>query len=85
MRLLHSGTLDFAVFDDENIPPYALLSQACVRDSSQEVSFEDMIDETGTLKSGYQKISKCGEMASNNNLDYFWVDTCCIHVVRQQD
>lgn len=28
MRLLHSGTFEFAVFDSENIPPYAIFSYA---------------------------------------------------------
>ena len=79
MRLLRCETFEFAVFDGENIPPYAILSHTWVRDSSQEVSFEDMRDGTGTLKSGYQKIRECGGMASNDNLNYFWVDTCCIN------
>lgn len=33
---------------------------------------------TGALESGYQKISNSGEMVSDNDLCYLWVDTCCM-------
>jgi hypothetical protein len=37
-----------------------------------------MIDDTGTSKPGYDKIRFCGEQARRDDLQYFWIDTCCI-------
>jgi hypothetical protein len=30
-------------------------------------------------KTGYDKILFCGEQARRDDLQYFWVDTCCIN------
>jgi hypothetical protein len=43
------------------------------------VSFKDIARNTGKDKSGYQKIRFCGEQAKRDNLQYFWIDTCCIN------
>jgi len=42
------------------------------------VNFKDLIDGTGKSKSGYDKLQFCAEQAKRNDLQYFWVDTCCI-------
>jgi len=68
-------TKDF-VRDDE-VPPYAILSHTWVE--GQEVSFEDLTNNAGKDKLGYEKIRFCGERASHDRLEYFWVDTCCIN------
>ncbi|PQE10546.1 hypothetical protein CJF31_00009284 [Rutstroemia sp. NJR-2017a BVV2] len=34
---------------------------------------------TSKHKAGYAKICFCGERAAHDNLQYFWVDTCCIN------
>ena len=62
---------------DDAIPRYAILSHTWGADA-EEVSFKDMIDGTGTSKPGYHKIRFCGEQAGRDNLQYFWIDTCCI-------
>ncbi|KAN0068322.1 HET domain containing protein [Elaphomyces granulatus] len=70
------GLKDFLVSDD--IPRYAILSHTWGADT-EEVSFKDMMD--GTAKSkvpGYNKIRFCGEQASRDGLQYFWIDSCCI-------
>lgn len=59
------------------IPPYAILSHTW-GDDTQEVTFEDMTQGTGTSKLGYRKIWRCGQQAARDGLRYFWVDTCCI-------
>ena len=82
MRLLKRNNTDefnltnYLVRDDA-IPRYAILSHMWGADT-EEVSFKDMIDGTGTSKPGYDKIQFCGEQARRDDLEYFWIDTCCI-------
>jgi hypothetical protein len=81
MRLLHRdkhGKFSFTkdLDGDDLIPPYAILSHTWGLDN-EEVTFEDIIDCTGEDKLGYEKIRFCGEQASYNGLQYFWIDTCC--------
>jgi hypothetical protein len=61
----------------DHIPKYAILSHTWGADT-EEVNFRDLIDGTGKSKDGYRKIRFCGEQASRDGLQYFWVDTCCI-------
>jgi len=62
---------------DEAIPPYAILSHTWGADT-EEVTFDDLTNSTGKDKPGYKKIQFCGEQARQDNLQYFWIDTCCI-------
>jgi hypothetical protein len=78
MRLLHfdsSGRLTSTDFNGKAIPPYVILSHTWGGD---EFLFEDLVNNTGESKAGYEKILFCGEQAAYDNLEYFWVDTCCI-------
>ncbi|RYP70100.1 hypothetical protein DL769_005077 [Monosporascus sp. CRB-8-3] len=82
MRLLRrSNTGDFSLtkdlVGDETIPPYAILSHTWGGDA-EEVTFEDLTNGTGKNKPGYEKIRFCGEQAGQDDLQYFWIDTCCI-------
>ena len=63
---------------NDTIPPYAILSHTWGADST-EVTFEDLTNGTGKDKPGYEKIRFCGERAGQDDLEYFWVDTCCIN------
>jgi len=81
MRLLErnsarelSLTKDFV---GDNIPEYAILSHTWGADT-EEVTFQDLINDTGKNKTGYGKIWFCEEQARRDGLQYFWVDTCCI-------
>ena len=65
------------IVSNDAIPGYAILSHTWGADA-EEVSFKDMINGTGTSKPGYDKIRFCGEQAGRDNLQYFWIDTCCI-------
>ncbi|KAF2868872.1 heterokaryon incompatibility protein-domain-containing protein [Massariosphaeria phaeospora] len=83
MRLLNfeGGTFDhgratLVEYHGRDIPRYGILSHTWGEDNA-EVTFEDAIKGTGWHKSGYDKIRFCGEKA-NEQLQYFWVDTCCI-------
>src|ERR1700735_5450999 len=83
MRLLRrskSGEFSFSrnFVGNDIIPPYAILSHTWGADST-EVTFEDLTNGTGKDKPGYEKIRFCGERAGQDDLEYFWVDTCCIN------
>ena len=80
MRLLQfKDPSEFSLTHDliKNVPPYAILSHTWGADTD-EVTFRDLIDNTGKSKAGYDKIRFCGEQARLDGLQYFWVDTCCI-------
>lgn len=80
MRLLRqtddgefSLTQDLAA--EDAMPPYAILSHTWGTDD-EEVTFEDIAKSTGKTKPGYQKIRFCGQQASLDGLQHFWIDTC---------
>jgi hypothetical protein len=80
MRLLKiRDDEDFSLteFVGNNIPPYAILSHTWGADHD-EVTLRDLVDGTGKTNAGYTKIRFCAKQASQDNLQYFWVDTCCI-------
>ena len=62
---------------DNAIPPYAILSHRWENDD-QEVTYGDMVKGLGRDKAGYDKVKFCGEQATRDGLQYFWVDSCCI-------
>jgi hypothetical protein len=80
MRLLQlQGTDRFSLveFINDDIPQYAILSHTWGPDN-EEVTFEDILKSTGKGKPGYAKIRFCAKQAAQDNIRYFWVDTCCI-------
>jgi hypothetical protein len=80
MRLLKNkgdGEVTIVSFAEGAIPPYAILSHTWGADT-EEVTFADVEKGGGQAKSGYQKILFCGQQASRDGLEYFWIDTCCI-------
>jgi hypothetical protein len=87
MRLLkyeEYGELTISSFDDNAIPPYAILSHTWGADI-EEVTFTDLTKNSGKDKPGYKKIRLCGEQASRDGLEYFWIDTCCINKENQAE
>lgn len=79
MHLLkHKSDVDFELvtFSADNLPPYAILSHTWV--DGEELTYEELVAGTGKDKAGYTKICFCGEKAAQDDLQYFWVDTCCI-------
>ncbi|KAF7537222.1 hypothetical protein G7054_g3866 [Neopestalotiopsis clavispora] len=78
MRLLHlddDGELSLTKDFTGEIPPYAILSHTW---DAEEVTFQDMTEQKGRNKAGYNKILFCSRQAKRDGLAYFWVDTCCI-------
>lgn len=89
MRLLkfQDGNLSLTRFDKDP-PKFAILSHTWGA-SEDEVQFEDLNqDETknnAKKKKGYEKIKFCAKQAASHNLEFFWVDTCCINKADVQE
>jgi hypothetical protein len=90
MRLLRyssDGELSWTkdLTTDEEIPPYAILSHTW--EVGHEVTFDDLEKKNrrNQLDAGYNKIRFCAEQAKSDDLDYFWVDTCCINKADQAE
>ncbi|KAM0432370.1 hypothetical protein ACHAPT_004913 [Fusarium lateritium] len=75
MRLLNTQSIVIETFDDDQIPPYAILSHTW---EAQEVTFHDVELGKATGKKGWAKLKGSCYMASKNGFDYVWLDTCCI-------
>ena len=76
LRLREDGEFSL-VEHTTQIPPYAILSHTW--DAAQgDVTFQDIVAGTAETKSGYGKLKFCREQAAKDNLQWFWVDTCCI-------
>jgi len=60
----------------DHVPRYAILSHTWGADT-EEVTFEDLMNDTGKDETGYNKIRFCGKQARLDDLRYFWVDTYC--------
>jgi len=77
MRLINSKTFEMEEFFGSAIPKYAILSH---RWADGEVSLNEMTHLTPEVKSkkGFKKIALTCEQAVKDNLEWAWVDTCCI-------
>ena len=77
MRLVNANTLKLEEFFGDAIPRYATLSHTWGHDA-EEVTFAELVSDTGQQKKGFKKIQFTGEQAEKDSLKYFWIDTCCI-------
>ena len=76
MRLLNTRTLELDDFSARERPPYAILSHTW---AAGEVLFGDMADLTkARAKAGFAKLQGACDLAASQDLDYIWIDTCCI-------
>ncbi|KAK0641950.1 heterokaryon incompatibility protein-domain-containing protein [Cercophora newfieldiana] len=77
MKLINTTTLELEHFPEEQAPRYAILSHTWGDD---EVTFQDMQGASSERegKNGYDKIVRTCREAKLRDLDYAWVDTCCI-------
>lgn len=76
LRCLPGGDFDLTSFDHERLPRYAILSHTW--QEGEEVTHSELLAQSATHKSGYEKLRFCGARAAADGLAYFWVDTCCI-------
>jgi len=79
MRLLNAKTLTLEYFTaGRTIPHYAILSHTW---NDNELTFKDL-DQSSRQeiisKRGYEKVEKCCDMALKWELEWVWMDTCCI-------
>ncbi|KXH48957.1 hypothetical protein CNYM01_05294 [Colletotrichum nymphaeae SA-01] len=77
MWLINVDTLQLEEFIEPDFP-YAILSHTW---GSEEVSFRELKtqrDDDVWAKAGYLKISNTCRVAKSLDLNYVWVDTCCI-------
>ncbi|USP80732.1 hypothetical protein yc1106_08006 [Curvularia clavata] len=80
MRLLKAqsnGSFSLVNFQGKELPPYAILSHTWGADG-EEVTYEDLGNNTRQEKVGYKKLDFCKSQAAKDDLHYFWIDTCCI-------
>lgn len=80
MRLLECNETGFRLTSKKynNIPAYAILSHTWSTNPAEEVTFQDLMGDTGQHKPGYDKIRLCAERTKRDGLRYCWIDTCCI-------
>src|SRR5438105_1716016 len=77
LRLEDNGEFHLDNFPVKKIPPYAVLSHTWSL-HDEEVTFKDILKDRGKSKAGYSKTRFCGKQAKKDDLEHFWVDTCCI-------
>ncbi|KAK3369516.1 hypothetical protein B0T24DRAFT_500499, partial [Lasiosphaeria ovina] len=85
MRLLHTSKIQLVEVYGEQIPPYAILShtwshEECTLQDLQELSrnHSDWADDHVASIAGFDKIRKSAAVAQRENIQYIWIDTCCI-------
>jgi hypothetical protein len=76
LKLERNGRFSLTQFSGNNIPQYAILSHTWER-NDQELTYHDLVNGLGSEKIGYRKIQFCAEQARKDELQYFWVDSCC--------
>ncbi|KAK0717440.1 hypothetical protein B0T26DRAFT_740840 [Lasiosphaeria miniovina] len=77
MGLINTSSLDLEEFMGSSIPPYAILPHTWDADDVSLQEFESPTAAT-RAKKGYAKITKTCSLARSNDINYAWVDTCCI-------
>jgi hypothetical protein len=75
MRLLNTTSLELVEFFGDQVPPYAILSHTW---EDEEVSFQHIQDPAWKGLKGFAKIAGCCTQAREDELDWVWIDTCCI-------
>lgn len=84
LKRLSNGVIQLATFtNDDDLPPYGILSHTWIED--QEVTYGEIVTGRGQDKSGYKKIEFCLDRSRASDLDYCWVDTCCIDKSNAQE
>lgn len=90
MRLLHATYNRFEEFFDARIPDYAILSH---RWEDHEISYHELLEvikpspvyvhlgiTAGSLdEPRFAKIQACRAKAAGQQLEWVWIDTCCIN------
>jgi hypothetical protein len=75
MKLINTSTLELHDFYLAEIPSYAILSHTW---GDGEINFQEMSSKNCSSKKGFAKIAQTCQLALMDDLEYAWVDTCCI-------
>jgi hypothetical protein len=75
MRLLNARTYELEEYNENAVPPYAILSHTW---EDGEVLFKDVIGGNYSHLAGFQKIEYACDQAMVDGLEHVWVDTCNI-------
>ncbi len=77
MRLLNAKSKRLHEFFDKDIPPFAILSHVW---DEEEVTYEDVKARWPWYrrKAGYAKIRGSCQQALDDDIEYVWIDSCCI-------
>jgi len=75
MRLINVCSLEMKEFYDSNTPPYIILSHRWQED---EITYQDFEINQGRQKGSYHKIEHLCQIAREKEIDWVWLDTCCI-------
>ncbi|KAK7214074.1 hypothetical protein V2G26_021252 [Clonostachys chloroleuca] len=75
MRLLDVKSRELHEFLGSQVPNYAILSHTWGDD---EVLFNDIQRGTAEKRRSYDKVINCCRKASEDGLQWVWIDTCCI-------
>ncbi|KAK4040032.1 hypothetical protein C8A01DRAFT_16088 [Parachaetomium inaequale] len=92
MRLLHTTQIKLIEIYGQHVPPYAVLSHTW---GDEEVTLQDLLelsrghgqwtDSLVLSMQRFDKIRKCAEVARRENMQYIWIDTCCIDKTSSAD
>ena len=74
MWLLNTKTLKLQDFFGD-LPRYAIVSHTW---ADEEVSFQVIGNDVARDMMGYEKIRRSCDLARSQQLDFIWIDTCCI-------
>ena len=76
MYLINIQTLELEDFIEGQIPSYAILSH---RWGPEEPNFKEVFkNRANKAGRGYRKIAEASRVAAGFNVEYIWIDTCCI-------
>ena len=76
MRLLNVHSFELSEFiGEEHTPRYAILSHTW---SNEEVNYAEFDQRVSEHKEGWAKIVSFCQLAASRNIDYAWIDTCCV-------
>jgi hypothetical protein len=77
LRRREDGDFELVSYDPDNAPPYAILSHTWI--DGQEITYQELVEGTRKDKAGYDKIRFCMDRAAEDDLQFAWIDTCCIN------
>ena len=64
-------------YHENAIPAYAILSHTWEADD-EKVIYKDFMENTEKRKAGWEKIEFCRKQAVVDQIQCFWIDTCCL-------